>query len=133
MSGPAGPDHDNAHWYKFEVVRSANESGKYVNFDEDHYFIKATMRVDDERLVLVVSLHHIGRQLSGIMEATAFCQLQVFENSEDRERVNQEFFVCSLEPFVFAYQTEVNHIAEAFDQWLDASVAVAFKEFGDRL
>jgi hypothetical protein len=27
-----GPDRDNAHWYKFEVVQSANESGKFANF-----------------------------------------------------------------------------------------------------
>lgn len=34
-----GPDHENANWYKFEVIQSANASGKFANFSEAHYFI----------------------------------------------------------------------------------------------
>ena len=86
-----------------------------------------------ERLIFVTSFHHIGRELSGIMEATAFAKLESFEESDDREHVSQEFFHCSLEPFVFTYQTEEKEIEAAFENWLDAAVAVAIKEFGDRL
>ena len=128
-----GPDRQNAHWYKFEVVQSANQAGKYVNFEENHYFTKASMRVDRERLIFVTSFHHVGRELSGLMEATAFAQLEAYEQSEDREQVLQDFFLCSLEPFVFTYRTEEEEIEAAFDNWLDAAVAVAIKEFGDRL
>ena len=35
-----GPDRNNAHWYKFEVVESANEAGKFANFTEHHYFVE---------------------------------------------------------------------------------------------
>ncbi len=128
-----GPDRSNAHWYKYEVVRSANASGKYVTFDEAHYFINASIRVGRERLVFVTSLHHVGRELSGIMEATAFARLESFEDSEDRKYVSQDFTLCSLEPFVFTYMTKEQEIGESFDRWLDAPLAVAIKEFGDRL
>lgn len=128
-----GPDRGNAHWYKFEVVKSANESGKFANFSEDHYFIKASIRADRERLVFVTSFHHVGRDLSGIMEATAFAQLESFEGSDDRESVSQAFFVCSLEPFVFTYKTNEDEIKAAFSRWLDGALAVAVKEYGDRL
>ena len=128
-----GPDHNNAHWYRFDVIESGKESGKYINFDEAHYFNKCTLRFGRERLVLVVSFHHVGRELSGVMEATAFAKLESFENSEDREVVSQDFFPCSLEPFVFAHQSDAEAIADSFDQWLDAATAVAFTEFGDRL
>lgn len=128
-----GPDRGNAHWYRFEVIQSAKQVDKYANFDEDHYFIKATMRVQLERLIFVTSFHHVGRELSGIMEATAFAQLESYEDSDDRNVVTQEFFVCSLEPFVFTYKTNEEEIESAFDQWLDAAVAVAIKEYGDRL
>jgi hypothetical protein len=128
-----GPERGNAHWFKFEVAKSANESGKIANFSEDHYFLKATMRVARERLVFVTSFHHVGRDLSGIMEATAFAKLESFEDSEDREYVSQEFFVCCLEPFVFTYKTKEEDIADAFARWLDAALAVAIKEYGDRL
>ena len=70
-----GPDYNNGHWYKFEVVQSANAAEKFANFSENHYFVKASMRVDRERLIFVTSFHHVGRELSGIMEATAFSRL----------------------------------------------------------
>ena len=128
-----GPDHGNAHWYRFEVGKSARDAGKFANFTEAHYFVKASFRAQRERLVFVVSFHHIGRELSGIMEVTAFAQLESFENSEDRESMTQDFFVCSIEPFVFTYQTRVSDIRDAFSRWLDQALAVAIKEFGDRL
>jgi hypothetical protein len=128
-----GPERGNAHWYKFEVVKSANEGGKYANFTEAHYFVRASIRAERERLIFVVSFHHVGRELSGVMEATAFAQLESFEDSEDRKSVSQDFFVCSLEPFVFTYQTREDEISESFSRWLDAALAVAIKEYGDRL
>jgi len=128
-----GPDHGNAYWYKFEVVQSANASGKFANFSEDHYFVKASIKVGQERLVFVTSFHHVGRELSGIMEATCFARLESYEDSDDREYAAHEFFVCSLEPFVFTYKTNPREIETAFEQWLDAALAVSITEFGDRL
>jgi Fic family protein len=128
-----GPDRGNSHWYRFEVVKSGSEAGTYVNFDEAHYFVKASIRFQRERLVFVASLHHVGRELSGIMEATAFSRLESYENSDDRDRVSQDFFPCSLAPFVFTHKTREDEIGEAFDRWLDATLAVALKEYGDRL
>ena len=128
-----GPDRGNAHWYRFEVVQSAKEAGKFANFDEDHYFIKASAQVNRERLIFVVSFHHVGRELTGIMEATAFSKLVSYENSDDPDSVSERFSLCSVEPFVFTYRTKVNEIADAFGKWLDAALAVAVKEYGDRL
>ncbi len=128
-----GPDKDNSHWYKYEVNTSAKEAGKFANFTENHYFVKATIRAERERLVFVTSFHHVGRELSGIMEATAFATLESFEDSEDRKSVSENFFVCSIEPFVYTYTTKVENIKIAFDRWIDAALAVAIKEYGDRL
>jgi hypothetical protein len=128
-----GPDYGNAHWYKFEVVKTANDSGKFANFSENHYFVKAALRVAHERLVFVVSFHHVGRDLSGIMEATCFARLESYEDPDEREYASLDFFVCSLEPFVFSYKTNIQEIGDAFMRWLDAALAVAIKEYGDRL
>ncbi len=128
-----GPDRANAHWYKVEVVESGRGSGKFINFAEAHYFLKASIRVGRERLVFVVSFHHVGRELSGIVEVTAFARLESFEDSEDREFASRDFFLCSLEPFVITWQTEEAEARDAFDRWLDAALAIAIKEFGDRL
>lgn len=128
-----GSDRDTAHWYKYEVVKSANDTGKYANFSENHYFARATVRSGREQLVFVTSLHHVGRELSGVMEATAFARLASFEESDERKLISQDFSLCSPEPFVFTYQTEADGISEPFSRWLDTALAVALKEFGDRL
>jgi hypothetical protein len=128
-----GPDKGNAHWYRFEVIKSSESSGKFVNLDESHFFVKASFRVDRERLVFVVSFHHVGRELSGIMEGTAFARLESFEDSDDRESVSQEFSICSLEPYVITWKTQESETTASFERWLDAALAVAVKEFGDRL
>lgn len=128
-----GPDRDNDHWYKFEVVQSAKDAGKFANFVENHYFSRGSIKVNRERLDFVVSFHHVGRELTGIMEATAFSKLVSYEDSDDRESVSERFALCSVEPFVFTHKTKVNDVEEAFGRWLDASLAVALKEYGDRL
>ena len=128
-----GPDKDNAHWYKHEVIKSGASSRKYINFSEDHYFVKASIRVGTERLVFVTSLHHVGRELSGIMEVTAFARLESYEDSDDRKSVAEDFSACVLEPFVIAWQSNEEDLAEAYEKWLDAGIAVAVKDFGDRL
>ncbi len=128
-----GPDWNNAHYYRFEVVQSAKEAGKFANFDEAHYFIKGSIRVNRERLIFVISFHHVGRELTGIMEATAFSKLVSYEDSDDRDSVSERFSLCSVEPFVFTHKTKVNEVADAFSRWLDAALAVAFKDYGDQL
>jgi hypothetical protein len=128
-----GPDHENSHWYKHEVITSAQKAGKFANFAENHYFLKASIRALRERLVFVTSFHHVGRELTGIMEATAFARLESFEDSDDRRSVEEDFFVCSIEPFVFTYRTKLEDLQQSFAKWIDAALAVAVKEYGDRL
>jgi hypothetical protein len=128
-----GSDRGNGHWYKYEVASSARAVGKFANFSENHYFVKASIRAARERMVFVISFHHVGRDLTGIMEATAFSKLESYEGSEDRESVDENFSVCSVEPFVFTFLTDASRIDAAFIKWLDVSLAVALKEYGDRL
>jgi len=59
--------------------------------------------------------------------------LESYEDSEDRESVSERFSLCSVEPFVFTYNTKLEEIEDAFARWLDAALAVALKEYGDRL
>lgn len=128
-----GSDKNSAHWYKHEVIKSANDAGKYANFSENHYFARSTVRAGREQLIFVVSMHHVGRELSGVMEATAFARLESFEESDERHLISQDFSLCSPEPFVFTFETQPTGIAEPFARWLDTALAVAVKEFGDRL
>jgi len=59
--------------------------------------------------------------------------LEWFEDSDDRQSVSENFFVCSVEPLVFTYKTAIGDIEAAFSRWLDSTLAIAVKEYGDRL
>jgi hypothetical protein len=128
-----GPEFGNSHWYKYEVIRSANESSKFANFSEDHYFVKSSVQIDAERLTFVVSLHHVGRELSGIMEATAFALFESYEETDERASAQREFVLCSTEPFVFSNRTTEQEVSQSFGRWMDAATAIALGEFGHRI
>jgi fido (protein-threonine AMPylation protein) len=128
-----GSDAGNKHWFKYEVVKAASEAGKWANYEEDHYFINAKIQIDNERLVFVTSFHHVGHELSGVMEATAFARLETLDDEDGTETVKQEFFICSLQPFVFTNNSSPSALFDGFEQWMDAAIAVAIKEYGDRL
>jgi hypothetical protein len=67
------------------------------------------------------------------MEATAFSKLVSYEDPDDWDSVSERFSLCSVEPFVFTHNTKASEIEDAFDRWLDQALAVAVKEYGDRL
>jgi Fic family protein len=128
-----GADQGTSHWYKYQVIQTARDAGKYANFQQNHYFTKGSIAINEDRLVFVVSFHHVGYELTGVMEATAFAQLESLDESEESEGFAESFRPCSLEPFAFTYQTKPDDVADPFLRWLDAALAVAFKEFGERL
>jgi fido (protein-threonine AMPylation protein) len=130
---PGGPDEKNAHWYRREVIESGQASKKFIKFSEPHYFVKATVGFGTDRLVFVVSFHHVGRELSGIAEATAFALIESYENDERRELLSREHVSCTVEPFVITWNMLELEVTVAFRRWLDTALAIAIKEFGDRL
>jgi hypothetical protein len=128
-----GPENDKSHYYRNEVIRTAQAAQKFVNFDQNHYFTQGSIKLGGNRLKFVVSFHHVGVILNGIMEATAFAKLQFDNDPEDGESMGEDFLPCSVEPFTFTYQTGIADVTPAFLNWLDASMAIGLKEYGDRL
>ena len=128
-----GPDERNAHWYKNQVEESAQTPTKVINFSEPQFFVEATVGFGTDRLVFVVSLHHVGRELSGIMEVTAFALLESYETDERNKMLSQKFVSCTVEPFVITWTMQEPEVTGAFRRWLDTALAIAIREFGDRL
>jgi hypothetical protein len=128
-----GPDETNAHWYKNEVKESGQTPAKFINLSEPHYFVEATVGFSTDRLVFVTSFHHVGRELSGIMEVTAFALLKSYETDQRRKLLSQKYVSCTVEPFVITWNMQESEITAAFRRWLDTALAIAIKEFGDRL
>ncbi|HZB89502.1 MAG TPA: Fic family protein [Terracidiphilus sp.] len=127
-----GPENEKSHYYRNEVIRMAQRSQQYANFSQNHYFAQSSIKIAGDLFKFVVSFHHVGAILSGIMEATAFATIQSNEEN-DEGRGESAFIPCSFEPFAFTWKTSLSEIQTLFTTWLDTSLAVGLKEFGDRL
>ena len=131
--GPEGRE----HWYRRQVEETANKSGHRANFSESKYFIRLTLTPNRgtrlPRLVYVVSLHHTGWQLNGIMAAAAFALIEHYygngpEQSEEREPLPP--INCTPEPFTFTWESDADSLLPRFIQWAEQSLAIALREWG---
>ena len=124
------------HWYRDQVIRTANGAGHWANLNENRYFVKLSVNPDYQsdlpRLVFVVSLHHVGRQLTGIMAATAFAQIarRQADGQEDyEERDTPDFLNCAVEAFTFTSEDDAKRVEPRFEDWIERALAVALRHW----
>ena len=133
-----GPDKGNAHWYHSQVLKTANESRHWVNFNEHRYFVKLALNPnlrtamespDIVRLVFVVSLHHTGRQLTGVMSSTAFLELEYYDSDtiESADVDNVTFKNCAITPFTFTWNDSVEEVSDRFIRWTEECFSIALR------
>jgi hypothetical protein len=114
------------------------EANHWANLNENRFFIKLSVNPDYQsqtpRLVFVVSLHHVGRQLTGIMAATAFAQIVWHQDSEqdDTEEPNDpDFRNCTVEAFTFTSEDDAEKVAPRFSAWVERSLGIALRRWSE--
>ena len=135
-----GGPQEREHWYRHQVVQTANNSGHRVNFSESRFFVRLTLNPSLvarlPRLTFVVSLHHTGWQLSGVMAATAFALIEHYydEVSEQaEERVPPHTIDCTLDPFLFNAGNDADALLSHFKEWIEQRLSIALRQWGEYL
>ena len=124
------------HWYKTEVVGTAKNALNWANLTESRFFVRLSLDNDlwdsyatrHPRLVFVISLHHVGRELSGIMEATAFALIEHYPDdpSDETPQPSSPYFRdCTVNPFTFTWESDVASTADRFVQWMEQRLSIA--------
>ena len=124
------------HWYREEVIRTANNARNWANFNESRFFVRLSLdnnlrdveAVRHPRLVFVISLHHVGRELSGIMAATCFALIEHYpddESDDARQAGNAYFRDCTINPFTFTWDGNLDVITPTFNRWVEEHLGVA--------
>ena len=133
MVDHGGPG-DKEHWYHAEVVRTAQGSQHWANLNEARFFVKFSINPEERsrtpRLVFVVSLHHVGHQLTGIMAATAFVQISDSRQpdvGESQESAELYFRDCTVEPFTFTWRNNAESMEERFAAWVEERLGIALR------
>ena len=127
---------EREHWYREEVIRTANNAKNWANLNESRYFVRLSLDNDltdsdtsrHPRLVFVVSLHHVGRELSGIMAATAFALIEHYpddEGGETQATGTPYFRDCTVNPFTFTWQSDAEAITPGFTRWVEEHLGIA--------
>ncbi len=124
---------DREHWYREEVVTTANNAKSWVNLNEARFFVKLSLQNDlrdaaarPPRLVFVISLHHTGRELSGIMEATAFALIEHYPEAAEGQSEGTSYFKdCTVEHFTFTGEVDAIAATDRFIDWIEHSFGVA--------
>lgn len=129
------------YWYRWQVEQTARNSGHWVNLNESRFYVRLILTPDGSsrrpRLIFVVSLHHTGRQLSGIMAATAFALIDHYpdgplELSEESGRTS--FTDCTpVEPFTFTWEDNPETLFPRFTERVERSLAIALRQWGEYL
>lgn len=131
-----GPD-NREHWYQSQIIETANNAKTWVNLNESRFFVKMSLSLQNDlrdnsgrhpRLVFVISLHHVGRELSGIMEATAFALIEHYPaapSDETPQPSGPYFKDCTVNPFTFTWKSEVASTTDRFVQWMEQRLSIA--------
>ena len=129
---------EKEHWYRAEVVQTAQEAQHWANLNESRYFVKLSLNPEDHsrapRLVFVLSLHHVGQQLTGIMAATAFAQIRDSRESdleESQESSGLYFRNCTVDPFTFTWQDDAEVVAPRFAAWVEERLSIALRYWSE--
>ena len=91
----------------------------------------------------VIPLFHLlylsttqARQLTGIMAATAFLQVDFYpdytsETSHTASGVN--YWICTYDPFTFTFEDDANSIESRFFAWIEGALLRALDHWQDFL
>ena len=134
LGGPEMPHNGRPteHWYHFQVVQSAQAVRRRINFKEHHYFVRTRLSSPTTPwLTFIVSFHHVGEELSGVMEATTFSEIS-FPPTE-QEPPKTEHVECMDEPFTFTNKDDPDRLKRELLNWVGDCFAVAVKRWGDVL
>ena len=131
---------DREHWYRTQVVQTAQATKHWVNLNESRFFVKLSINPQHQtltpRLVFVISLHHVGRQLAGIMAAIAFAQIVSFQDyttEESQESADLDFKNCTMDSFTFTWQDNPETVQQRFLTWIEESLSIGLRHWSESM
>ena len=128
------------HWYHRQIIQTARNSQHWMNSNESRFFVKLSLTPDVEsvypRLVFVISLHHMGRQLTGIMAATAFALIGHYREdvtSTISEEDIYTFVDCTVDPFTFTWDNQIETLLRRFQSWAEQRLTIGLRQWAEYL
>ena len=122
---------EKGHWFKAQLVAVAQKYGYFCDLSYYHEWSRLKIRYgennDGQSVEMVISLHSLGREFSGVLVMSGF----VAERSRDDDGrfVTNEPRKVSERPLSFTYAEPIEQVKERAKEWLDDAVNVALENF----
>ena len=129
---------------QFRLRSRIGEIGKWlpypINFYESGYSMYLLLKPISGRqypnFMFVISWHHTGNQLTGIMAAAAFAEIGNFSEyfavgQPDSLRYStvSTFHNCTVTPFTFTWRDSAEEISDRFIKWTEACLSIALRHW----
>jgi len=129
-----GPDFATDHYWRLDLTE-LKAPDVWINFQEGQFWFRVIFKNAPIHMQYVVSLHHIGRELTGVMNGIAFAEFEeaiAAEGGPDAkgQRTRRP---CSSEPFSLTWQMTTDGTWPAFEEWLNETFAIALRHWNDVL
>lgn len=114
------------HYFQKQIVDIANHFDYFANFERFRTWVRLTLSTDQD-FDYVVSFHGYGTGDSGILAASAFTYRKALREDGGTEPV--ALHPAATELFQFNYAESFDTTKRRFDEWLEASIAIALAEW----
>ena len=81
-------------------------------------------------MVFVISLHHTGNRITGIMAATAFALIEHYTDEvldEPKASGTPYFRDCTVDPFTFTWKDDAEAIVPRFVKWTEECLSIGLR------
>ena len=124
----AESDNANNYYYRRQIVESAKVLGYYANTDAYRAWARLVLPVDNERAMLLLFFHGIGRPYRGVLACAACFVAQSRENGGEEEWQEKGLVPLGDGVFQINYQEEKARATKRFGSWLNEVVFPGLEE-----
>lgn len=125
-SNSASESSSQCHYFQRQIVDIARQYEYFANLERYRSWIRVTFATDQD-FDYVVSIHGYGHGDSGILAVSAFTYIKAPREEGGTESVDLR--PAATELFQFNYFESLETIQKRFEEWLEASMAIALAEW----
>ena len=129
----AAKDEEKGHYFRYQIVATARKLEYYANTDVHRAWARLALRVADERAILLLFFHGIGRPYRGVIACSACFVMRRPTEGDENQGPEPEPEPLGNGVFQINYQEEEMQAIKRFEPWLDeiiqSALARAQEEF----
>ena len=121
---------ENDFWFRRQIVEIAKGLGYFADTRTYREWVRLSIR-EERTADLVVTLHSLGFDFTGILVATAF--LEYRQTEEDGKTATDGLRALCEEPFEFSYFDEPQRLEARFRKWLNDVILMGLDDWRRQL